>query len=82
VRSVLFHMMFSALISLLFSECTSQEQKQEADHSTMKYFEWQPGVNAPAEYPMEIYRGYFYHDDDIMGIPSGGICATGWGKMA
>ena len=46
----------------------------------MNYFAWQPGVNAPAEYPMEIYRAYFYHNDDIMGIPSGVICETGWGE--
>jgi len=80
VKSVLLHTMFLTWIHLLFSGCTSQQSKQEVDHSTMKYFEWQPGVNAPAEYPSRIYRAYFYNNNDIMGIPSGGICDVGWGE--
>ena len=41
--------------------------------------EWAPGVCAPKLYPVEVYRGDFYTDNDWLSIPNGGIVEAGWG---
>ena len=41
--------------------------------------EYEPSVCAPKFYPIEVYRGDFYTDDDWVSIPNGGIVEDGWG---
>jgi type I restriction enzyme M protein len=40
-------------------------QVENKKNQKMERFEWQPGVDAPNKYPVEVYRGYFYSGNNI-----------------
>jgi hypothetical protein len=41
--------------------------------------QYEPSVCAPKFYPVEVYRGDFYTEDDWVSIPNGGIVEGNWG---
>ena len=81
-------MIYSKLFSLLLIlvACTQKnlidntKQSEITNTSNMNLnIDYASGVCAPKLYPVEVYRGDFYTEDDWVPIPNGGIVEAGWG---
>ena len=72
--------MISSVLQLLVFACTPEALKgNDAVIGSTPRLEWAPGVCAPKLYPVEVYRGDFYTENDWLPIPNGGIVNAGWG---
>ena len=76
--------LFSLLLILV--ACTQKnlidntKQSEITNTSNMNLnIDYASGVCAPKLYPVEVYRGDFYTEDDWVPIPNGGIVEAGWG---
>jgi hypothetical protein len=63
------------------SENTDKSKQNESAKNTHMDFklDYASGVCAPRNYPIEVYTGDFYTNDDWLPIPKGGIIEEGWG---
>jgi hypothetical protein len=71
---------------LILSACSQKNLIDTTIHSGITNItnmnlslDYASGVCAPKLYPVEVYRGDFYTDDDWLPIPNGGIVEAGWG---
>ena len=66
-----YSMTFLTSLLQVFTSSCQVEKKLDLDYAS--------GVCAPKLYPVDVYRGDFYTEDDWLPIPNGGIVEAGWG---
>ena len=66
-----YSMTFLTSLLQVFTSSCQVEKKLDLDYAS--------GVCAPKLYPVEVYRGDFYTEDDWLPIPNGGRVEDGWG---
>jgi len=60
----------TSLLHIFTSSCQTKE---------LLHLDYASGVCAHKLYPVEVYRGDFYTDNDWLPIPNGGRVEDGWG---
>ena len=66
-----YSMTFLTSLLQVFTSSCQVEKKLDLDYAS--------SVCAPKLYPVEVYRGDFYTEDDWLPITNGGIAEDGWG---
>jgi len=62
----------SIFISIVNSSCQTKKMEEK--------FDWESGLSAPKEYPIEVYEGWLIAGDYVQSFKNFGIHDNGWGE--